>query len=218
MGKSDPYVFRFYAQQLNKKGYENVAFFGQPGQNIFSNFINADKEYFYDLSLDNWEINTFPYNIDTLEKFDLIVCTRCAYFSKYPKKMLSEFKSMLRPEGVILIDWGLGDHWRFEQFKVGWVKNGEHEWAYNKNNRLWSTYLSEDIKNTSCYIDFEYHCQKYIIDNSLEKTIYKEVPVKISKKNIDELKLKVIRAESLFLWPQSPQLYILLLLGNNNEL
>ena len=159
MGKSDPYVFRFYAQQLNKKGYENVAFFGQPGQNIFSNFINADKEYFYDLSLDNWEINTFPYNIDTLEKFDLIVCTR-----------------------------------------------------------LWSTYLSEDIKNTSCYIDFEYHCQKYIIDNSLEKTIYKEVPVKISKKNIDELKLKVIRAESLFLWPQSPQLYILLLLGNNNEL
>ena len=39
---------------------------------------------------------------------------------------------------TLLADWGLGDHWRYEDFKVGWVKGEEHESFYSDNNFLWS--------------------------------------------------------------------------------
>ena len=80
------------------------------------------NETFYDLQLNNWEINSFPY--DVKERFDLIACTRCPYFSKYPTEMLSEFRRLLKPGGVILIDWAVGDHWRFDEFAVGWKHHG----------------------------------------------------------------------------------------------
>ena len=119
MGKSDPYLLRYYLSFLEDKCYDVVGYFGQACDNFISKNIRSKESFFYDLSLKNWNINTFPYKVN--KKFDLIVCTRCAYFSKEPIKMLLEFKSMLNPGGTILIDWGLGDHWRFDMFKVGWV-------------------------------------------------------------------------------------------------
>ena len=112
MGRSNPHVFNFYLSFLENKVYDSVGFFGQDGENDFSRAIPSKNKYFYDLSLKNWNINVFPY--PKSRKFDLIVCTKCAYFSKSPDKTVSEFSDMLNPGGKILIDWGLGDHWRFK--------------------------------------------------------------------------------------------------------
>ena len=82
------------------------------------------------MSLDNWDINS-----DWLlpEKYDLIICTRCAYFSKDPADFIQKCKSILKPMGWLFVDWGLGDHWRFKNYKVGWLKDREHEYAAYNN-------------------------------------------------------------------------------------
>jgi hypothetical protein len=210
MGKSDPHVFEFYARQLPRNmHYKNVAFFGQPKDNLLSNFIKADKKYFYDLSLKNWEINTFPYEVDT--KFDLIVCTRCAYFSKNPMSMIEQFEQMLNLDAILLIDWGLGDHWRFDNYKVGWVRSGVHEWAYEKDNFLWSCYLSKKMKSNKQFEQFENSVKKFGY-KSVADAINIEVPSILTDEKIKSSNLKVLSENYLFLWPDSPQFYTSLLL------
>lgn len=218
MGKSDPYIFSFYKSFISKNSFQNIGFFGFSSSNNFTSWFQSNNKDFYDRAIDNWEINTFPYKLKKKDnKYDLIICTRVAYFSNNPRKMLSEFKSMLTPGGIILIDWGLGDHWRFDNFKIGWVKNGEHEWAYDKKNKLWSAYISKDVKESPHYKTFEYHCKKHLSDSSLEETIYREVPTVINENDISDLDFEIIREKAFFLWPESPQLYIGLLLRNCNE-
>ena len=84
MGKSDPYVYNAYIKIINTMKFfkkpESVAFFGFEKESEFTSLFNIKNKFFYDKKICNWEINTFPYNID--QKFDLIICTRCAYFSK----------------------------------------------------------------------------------------------------------------------------------------
>jgi SAM-dependent methyltransferase len=205
MGKSDPYLLRFYKSFLHDDGYNNVGFFGQTGEN----FLSSKSRSFYDLNLKNWNINNFPY-ITSEEKFDLIVCTRCAYFSKEPVEMLKNFRNLLVPNGKILIDWGLGDHWRFEKFKVGWLKDGEQEWAYEDKNFLWSSFwdpnfLSRDIN----YIQFKNACiKKNYVHQSFEKNVDLEIPVKFTIADLENNNFKILNYKSLFLWPEIPQLYM----------
>ena len=210
MGRSDPYVFNFYASHLVKRDYNSVGFFGQPTHNQFSNFIISEDKSFYDMSLGNWEINSFPYKAS--KKFDLIVCTRCCYFSKQPKKMIKEFQGMLNPGGKIFIDWGLGDHWRFDKYKVGWIKDGEHEWAYDKDNYLWSTIWDKKFLESYEVARFKKGIEKMGYYN-LEDAIFDEVPVVV-----DPNEIGVISVSFLTLWEESsPQIYISTIIGENNE-
>ena len=39
---------------------------------------------------------------------------------------------------MLYVDWGLGDHWRFDNFKVGWTKDGETEYGGNPDYKLHS--------------------------------------------------------------------------------
>lgn len=211
MGKSDPHLIDFYMSFLeDDKQYNSVGFFGQKEENFISSRISSKERKFYDLALKNWNINKHPYNIK--DKFDLIVCTRCAYFSNDPQRMIKSFIRMLNPNGSILIDWGLGDHWRFKNFKVGWVKGEEQEYAYEVDNFLWS-YIWHD--------SFEHHDQvklfkKNIISHnykgSLKEIVKKEIPEILHVNNIDNVSIK---ANHLFLWPDNPQLYSCLLITTN---
>ena len=116
MGKSDPYIFAEYAKILPKFKYESIAFLGQTSDNEFTKLIDSNIRHFYDLSLGNWDINS-DWNLE--RNYDLIVCTRCAYFSKDPQNFIEKCKRHLTASGHALIDWGLGDHWRFDDYKVG---------------------------------------------------------------------------------------------------
>ena len=72
MGKSDPAVFNFYGHTLeNRNHYNKIGFFGFSGEDIFTTWFVSKDRKFFDLSLDNWNINDFPYCSE--EKFDLIV-------------------------------------------------------------------------------------------------------------------------------------------------
>ena len=68
MGKSDPYIFNFYRNNIPQKNLGKVAFLGYSSHNNFTKSLEFDKCKFFDLSLDNWEINTFPY--DFKDMFD----------------------------------------------------------------------------------------------------------------------------------------------------
>ena len=130
MGKSDPYIFSFYADILNESNFLNtenisIGFFGYEKETSFTKCFKSKNKFFFDLKLNNWNINEFPYTVNN--SLDVIVCTRVAYFSNQPKKMISCFLEHLKSGGIILIDWGLGDHWRFKEYKIGWLKNKEHE-------------------------------------------------------------------------------------------
>lgn len=201
MGKSNPYVFSFYHNNLDLIDYDSVGFFGQEADNHFTNTISAQNRDFYDLSLGNWNINSFPYNIN--KKYDLIVCTRCAYFSKHPEKMLEEFFQALNPGGIIFIDWGLGDHWRFKDYKVGWVKNSEQEHAYEEGNFLWSTVWHDSFLNNSEYKLFENWVKRFGYED-VKSAIKDEVPVILNLSKYENVQLDIKS-----LWPESPQLYVL---------
>jgi len=210
MGKSDPLVFKYYLDVLGKDyGSDTIAFVGQPGENSLSIQILGKNRLFYDLSLGNWNINKFPYEID--KNLDAIFCTRCAYFSNQPLEMLRFFYKALKPGGKVLIDWGMGDHWRFKDFKIGWLKNGEHEWAYESENYLWSGYISDKMVASEAFINFEKSCQKfgYI---STKDAIFKEINFVITPEDITGIGFRILQDKSLFLWPESPQLYTCLLL------
>ena len=95
MGKSDSFVFKEYLNVLNEynnDSIKSVAFLGFPKENDFTLHVNGKIRHFYDLSLKNWDINS---NWKLKQNYDLIVCTRCAYFSKNPQIIGLIFTSIL---------------------------------------------------------------------------------------------------------------------------
>lgn len=205
MGKSDPILFKWYLSHA-KTDQKSIAFLGFNGENNFSRIVNGLDRDFYDLSLGNWNINDEEWNID--KKYDAVICTRCAYFAKDPEKFIANCYKMLNDNGHLLIDWGLGDHWRFEEYKVGWVKNEEHEYCYGEDNFLWSTlWHNSFLKHSECQKFAEWIKKKNYDD--LEKAINDEVPCVLSPEKLSGL-FKSVMVDMLSLWEDSPQLYILL--------
>ena len=72
MGRSDPHVLHFYNKTIKPKGSTALLGFSN------NNFYDGDS---YDLSLDNWNINS---EWILSKKYDTIICTRCAYFAEDP--------------------------------------------------------------------------------------------------------------------------------------
>ena len=203
MGKSDPYIFAEYAKILPKFKYESIAFLGQTSDNEFTKLIDSNIRHFYDLSLGNWDINS-DWNLE--RNYDLIVCTRCAYFSKDPQNFIEKCKRHLTASGHALIDWGLGDHWRFDDYKVGWIRNGHHEFAYFPGNFLYSCFWNEELIN-------DYEVQNFwnaVKNNS--KFGYKDTDTlnDVVRKEVSELvEYDCKKIKTKFLWPDNPQLYII---------
>jgi len=194
MGKSNSYIFPFYKNTIKPKG--TVALLGFADNNLFEGDL-------YDLSLGNWEINsewTLP------KKYDTIISTRCPYFAKDPELFVKKVYDHLNEGGVAYLDWGLGDHWRFDNYKVGWVKDGEHEYAYKDDNYLWSILWNSNYSKHFHAEDFLRNCKKFGYDN-LNEAITEEVPVVLDP---DQLSYwSDISVDMLSLWSDSPQLYIL---------
>jgi SAM-dependent methyltransferase len=211
MGKSDIIIFKEYANVLSlaAAAFKDVAFLGFSQENEFTNSIIAETKTFYDLSLGNWDINT-SWSLN--QKYDLIVCTRCAYFSKNPDDFILRIKDHLVSGGHALIDWGLGDHWRFSKYKIGWIRDGEHEFAYKKDNFLYSCFWNDYVKNHEDTIKFWNYVISnpsfgYTLTDDIDQIIKKEIPKTICYKT----KFLSIKC----LWPESPQLYIITLVSES---
>jgi SAM-dependent methyltransferase len=209
MGRSDPFVFSAYREVLPSREYSAVAFLGFSSSNSFTNSIASKEKDFYDLSLGNWQINDTEWDID--KKYDLVICTRCPYFSKKPDKFLDNCLKILKEGGVLLADWGLGDHWRFDNYKIGWIKNGEQEYAYDDNNFLWSTLWHESFNQHPEYLKFCNNVKKFGYEE-VRSAIFDEVP---SVLNIEKYiqrnssQIKNFNVGLMSLWPELPQLYII---------
>ena len=195
MGRSDPHIFNFYNNNIKPKG--NTGLLGFSNNNIYQGDL-------YDLSLSNWNINS---EWTLKKKYDTIICTRCAYFAEDPWDFIEKCHEHLNPNGILYVDWGLGDHWRFENYKIGWVKNGEQEYAYKNDNFLWSTVWDEQFLEHEQYKTF---C------NNATKFGYKDVQEAIRQEVPSILTLEFVRLffdceyDILSLWDDKPQLYILI--------
>jgi SAM-dependent methyltransferase len=206
MGRSDPIVFSSYMSMLPKKKYKRACFLGFSSGNNFTDSIDASVRYFFDISLNSWDINEEKWNIGN--EYDLIVCTRCPYFSKDPIAFFKKCYDALSPGGTIFVDWGLGDHWRFPEYKVGWKKGEEQEHAYFKDNFLWSTVWHDEFLNHPEFSKFEKWVEKFGYKN-VKDSIMKEVPVVSNLLDVNHL--FDFRYNLLTLWEEKPQLYIMLL-------
>lgn len=207
MGKSDSLIFPEYAKILFDISYRSIAFLGFSSENPFTEMLNGKERHFYDLSIGNWDINT---SWTLKQKYDLIVCTRCAYFSKFPDDLIARIKEHLNSGGHALVDWGLGDHWRFQNYKIGWLRDGEQEYAYSKNNFLYSCYWNDKLYESTEVQAFWNAVKnneqfKYSELDSLDAVVRREVP------SIVDYEYKKIVTK--FLWPESPQLYIITLIA-----
>ena len=94
MGRSDPHVLSFYNKTIKPRGTTALLGFSN------NNFYNGDL---YDLSLDNWNINS-EWMLD--KKYDTIICTRCAYFAEDPWDFVERCYENLNKNGVLYVDWG----------------------------------------------------------------------------------------------------------------
>jgi hypothetical protein len=209
MGKSDPIVFREYSTILPRHRFDAVAFLGYRNENAFTTVIKSKIRHFYDINPDkSSDFESFVWNINEgfqpNRKYDLIVATRCPYFSKNPAAFVEDCMNSLNPGGMLLCDWGLGDHWRFKSYKVGWVRDGEHEWAYEQNNLLHSCLWNKEIANNDETIAFWKYAKKagaYDDTKTLESVINEEVPA-LCDYDYDFLRV-------LMMWPEAPQLYLI---------
>ena len=135
------------------------------------------------------------------------------YFCKDPIKFFKKCKKYLEKDGEIFVDFGLGHHYyEFKDFKVGWKKNGEHEWAHKEKNYLWSC-IWDDIflKNDQVQL-FHKRIQKFGYNN-LSLAVKNEVPVLINRNELEEL-FSNIDITFLALWKDMPQLYIFIKINN----
>jgi SAM-dependent methyltransferase len=213
MGKSDPYVFSAYKQFFNhynnlkntNSQFESVCFLGQDKDNGFTKIIEANNRDFFDISLENWNINEFPYSFE--RKYDLIVCTRCPYFCNDPSRFLKELSIFLNPGGRIFLDWGLGDHLRYEKFRVGFQDENEKEQCYFEGNYMSSCLWDEEFMNQDGTKIFNDRIKKYGYEN-LNEAVHKEVPNVV---NIKDLKENFANTSTFCfpLWEEMPQLYII---------
>jgi SAM-dependent methyltransferase len=210
MGRSDINIFEEYLSMLKnvERDTSSAAFLGFRRENDFTLAIKSTKRDFYDLQLNNWNIND---DWKLSNSYDLMVCTRCAYFSKNPFQFIEKCKKHLNPGGKALIDWGLGDHWRFEDYKVGWLRNGKQEFSYQNDNFLHSCLWRKEFENDSEVVKFSESVRGrfgYDKNEELDAIVRKEIPQIVDYK-CDNIKFK-------FLWPEKPQLYIITLTSNEN--
>ncbi len=108
----------------------------------------------------------------------------------------------------------MGDHWRFDQYKVGWKKGTEHEYAYASDNFLWASCWHDSFLNHEQLKLFNKRIKKFgYID--VKEAIYEEVPSILDLNTIS--KKFDISYDIMTLWEDQPQLYILII-GKRKEL
>ncbi len=196
MGKSNAALMPFYKQHIKADG--DVALLGFTDNNWW-------KGDLYDLSLNNWNINS---KWKLKKKYDTIICTRCAYFSCNLHAFFERCHRHLKKNGKLFVDFGLGDHWRFRNYKVGWRNDIEHEFAYDDNNYLWSTIWDESFDDHSETRTFKKRIKKHDYNEDLHSIIDREVPIIYT---LDELsQMFDFTYDIKCLWIDNPQLYILL--------
>ena len=163
MGVTNTVLFPFYKKYI--KVVSPCALLGFTDNSLFDGDL-------YDLRLNNWNINS---QWDLNKRYETIICTRCAYFAKDPEDFIIRCHKYLKPGGKLYVDWGVGEHWRYDNFKVGWVKNGEHEKKYTEDNYLWSMVWDESFLENESYQVFAREVKKYGYDD-VKTAIFNEVP------------------------------------------
>ena len=201
MGKSDPLILPWYAKRMAGITGQRVAFLGQPGHNALSSALLPRSATFHDIALKNWDINQEePWD---LPEVDAIVCTRSAYFSENPELFIRRCISAVRPGGSVLIDWGLGDHWRHRKFMVGWVSGEERvSVTYDKVHYLRSAYWTSEFEAHPEVQKFSLWISEKGYDKSLTDIIKEEVPCVTCHPSL-------VAYDAITLWQDSPQLYVL---------
>ena len=197
MGRSNPWMHSFYGKNIHPKGSTALLGFTK------NDFFEGDL---YDRQLGNWDINSdwcLP------KKYDTIISLRCPYFAKDPESFIRKCHKYLNDGGLLYIDWGFGDHWRrFDNYKVGWVKDGEHEYAYDENNFLWSAMWHDSFEEKEPFKLFSKRVEKFGYSN-VKESIHKEVPKILELEFVD--KYFEVGYNMLTLWEDRPQLYVLVM-------
>jgi SAM-dependent methyltransferase len=195
VGRTDFRIQPIYEKLFPKEG--DIALLGSTS----NNFSRGDL---YDLSLDNWDINS---DWSLPKKYDAIISTRCPYFAKDPEDFVKRCCDNLKEGGQIFLDWGLGDHWRFENYKIGWVKEDEHESFYKKNNFLWSTVWDDSFLDNEEFILFSKRVEKHGYKD-VKKAVFEEVPSVLHYSAINKYFNTCYNLKTF--WEENPQLYIMI--------
>lgn len=215
MGKSNQIVFPWYARSLPRRHFENVCVLGAVGRDAFTNSIMASRMEFHDITLDGWTIDEPWCNVQGQAHYDLIVCTRCAYFSSNPEAFVDRCRRLTSRNGIVFIDWGLGDHWRQVPYLVGWCDK-EHSIAEhvefrtvdgrNHISRLQSCFWTHALEQHGEARTFRnwIRMHGYDDDRALTEIVTSEVPC-----ILDDTSHVPTSVHLLSLWPDAPQLYIL---------
>lgn len=213
MGKSNEIVIPWYARNL-VGNLGSTCWLGLSGHDALTTRVKSEHHDFYDLTLKNWDINA-AWTLDA--KYDTIVCTRCAYFSRDPSDFLTRCIASLNSGGRLIVDWGLGDHWRFP-YKVGWHRSDktEHEYCdYGSTRSYLNSFCGfSNMEQDVNVMRFRSLIKKFGYDDerTLSDIIHAEVPSYVD--DIMSVVTANIDVDTLCLWPDAPQLYVLYVISD----
>lgn len=201
MGKSDGVILPWYAERMRHIAGMRIAFLGQTGPNLLTHFLQPSEAHYYDFALGNWDINQ---ETDwSIADVDAIVCTRSAYFSNRPEHFIERCLSSVPRGAPVLIDWGLGDHWRHPRYMVGWKNGDEQVFAqYDRPHPLVSTFWMPEFADHPAASQFSRMISRFGYGDELEKIVFDEVPAVATCPRPSSWDMTA-------LWEESPQLYIL---------
>jgi hypothetical protein len=197
MGKSDGSLIPIY-QDIVKTFNSPIAYLGFRS---VPNWGPQDGDA-YDIATNGWDINS---DWTLKKKYKSVICTRCAYFCNNPANFIRKCHESLDDNGKLFVDWGLGDHWRFPTYKVGWIKDEEHEYAYSNNNYLWSCLWHNNFSHSMEVQRFSSWIKTYGYED-LNQAILDEVPSILTMQTLN--KYFDTNISFLAMWPSCPQLYI----------
>ena len=206
MGKSDKFLMPIFKKIFPKK--YPIALLGFTK---IPDFIESNNDIdLYDISLKNFNFNS---EWKLKRKYKSIICTRSLYFCKDPITFFKKCKEYLHEDGEIFVDFFYGHGWsRFKNFKVGWLKDGEQEWEYEKGNYLWSGIWDDSfLKNEQVKL-FIKRIEKHGYTD-LKKAVHDEFPSLVKLNKLKEM-FKDININFLSLWKDMPQLYIFISIYN----
>ncbi len=201
MGKSDSVIFPWYASRMQHLVGKRIAFLAQTGHNALSVSLRPSESHFFDLTLGNWDMN--QEQKWQIPEVDAIVMTRGAYFSDDPEMLIRRCLEAVSPGGRVVIDWGLGDHWRSSVFLVGWEGKGVKVSApYDPPRYLRSVFWQAEFERHPQAAQFNEWISPMGYHGSLTGAVMREVPRIASSP-------QPVMWDAVALWPDSPQLYVL---------
>ena len=208
MGKTDKYLFPIYEKLFPTQQPIALLCFTK-----IPDFLNNKDVDLYDIQLNNFNLND---NWKLKRKYNSIICSRALFFCKDLKLFFKKCLHFLNAGGNIYVDFCFG--WKPPKskiYKVGWLKNGEHDYCYSKDNKVWSSIWDDSFLENEEVKKYQKKIVKFGYNtlNDFKLGVYNETPTLLELNELKKM-FNHVKINLFTIWDDIPQLYLFINIVN----